>query len=265
MKNGDFDMAKSKLLKELVNNEVSLLQGLDRLYLISYSLDDDDVCEWVKKEKAGYESDDNIPSYRKTTATPIGTYQIISSGKIETYHDTPLPVTGIPKETMEQFNNWFVRDSVISLEKQRELSDKGQRSGFPLDPVCFSWFEKNTNIIMRKAMLCVSSLSVETILCSIKTKVIDLLLLYEDKFGELDSLDIELNKYKTKEINEVKIASKAIIDGTFTGKTKIIIKNSNLGSDNIINKETDITTNVSVENKEKRSAFGWLKKLFKKK
>ncbi len=258
-------MAKSKLLKELVNNEITLLQALDRLYLIAYALNDNGVCNWIKNEKGGYQSDDDCPSYRKTTVTPIGTYQIISMGKIETYRDTPLPITGIPEDMMKQFNNWYVRDSVVSLMSQKEKANKGTLSGFPLDPVCFSWFENNTNIIMRKAMLCVSSLSMETILCSIKTKVIDLLLLYEDNFGELDSLDINLNDYKDNEVSEVRSLSKSIIEGTFNGKTKIVIKNSNLGTGNNIEKETNISPNVTINKKEGGFFSKLFGRLFKKK
>lgn len=258
-------MAKSKLLKELVNNEISLLQALDRLYLIAHALNDEDVCNWIKNEKGGYQSDKDCPSYRKTVVTPIGTYQIISMGNIETYRDTPLPITGVPKETMEQFNNWFVRDSIVSLMSQKDMADKGKLSGIPLDPVCFSWFEKNTNILMRKAMLCVSSLSMETILCSIKTKVIDLLLLYEDNFGELDSLDINLNDYKDNEVSEVRSLSKSIIEGTFNGKTKIVIKNSNIGNGNSIEKETSISPNVTIDKKEDGFFAKIFKRIFKKK
>ena len=258
-------MAKSKLLKELVNNEVSLLQAMDRLYLIAYSLHDDDICAWIKKEKSGYDSNDNIPPFRKTTVIPIGTYQIHSAGKIETYNDTPLPTHGVPDDVKKQFDNWYVRDSVVSLEKQTELANEGHRAGFPLDPICFRWFEKGTNILMRKAMLCISPLSIETILCSVKMAVIDLLLLYESNFGELDNLDIDLQEHKTEEINEIKTISKSIINGSFNGKTKIVIKNSNLGQGNSINKEANISVTATVEKKEKKPFFKWLRSIFRKK
>lgn len=258
-------MAKSILLKELVNDEIGLVQALDRLYLIAYALKDNEVCIWIKNEKGGYPDNDSCPLYRKTVIIPIGTYQIISSGKIETYHDTPLPITGIPKESMDQLNNWFVRDSVVSLMSQKEMSEKGKMSGLPLDPVYFSWFEKNTNIIMRKAMLVVSPLSMETILCAIKTKIIDLLLLYETNFGNLDSLDIDISNYKESEIDRVHDASKSIIGGTFNGDTKIIIKHSNVGQNNKLSKEIDLTANVSVEKEKKKPFTSFLKRLFKRK
>lgn len=259
-------MAKSKIIKEIVNNEIDVTQALDRLYLISYSLSDNDVCSWIKNEKEGYKSD-VAPSYRKTVIVPIGTYQIISAGKIETYTNAALPTSGIPEESKKQFDNWVVRDSIISLIKQKEMADKGEISGIPLDPVYFGWFQNHTNILMRKAFLHISPLNIETILSSIKTKIIDLLLLYEDNFGVLDNLDIDISNYSNNQVKEIHESTKSIIDGTFNGKTKIIIKNSNIGEKNTIDKKTDISTdvNVTINKKERKGLFSVISRLFKRK
>ena len=255
-------MPKTKLIKELVNNEIGLLQALDRLYLIAHSLNDLDVCHWIKNEKNGYR-DSEEPSYRKTRITILGTYQIISSGHIETYQNAPLPTSGIPKENLEQFNNWGVKESLASLIKQKEASDSGKVVGIPLDPSCFIWFENNTNIIMRKAMLHLSPFNLETILDAIKTRVIDILLLYEDNYGPVDDFDINIDDLSEKEKNDIYSASKSIIDGTFNGNTKIVVKGSNLGNGNKIKKQNEAAIYLTTE---KKGNFftRLLKKIFRK-
>ena len=215
-------MAKSLLLKQLVNNEIGLMQALDRLYVIAHYLKDDKVCDWIRHEKKGYFHEEP-PAYRKTSVTPIGTYQIISCGNIETYRNVPLPTSGIPEENMKQFNNWLYKESVASLLKQKEANDKGDIVGVPVDPIFFQWFQKNTNIIMRSAILHISSFNIETMLDEIKNRIIDIILLYEDNFGSLDDIDVDIKESESKALQS---ASKSIIDGNFNGDTRIIIKKS---------------------------------------
>ena len=58
---------------------------------------------------------------------------------------------------------------------------------------------------MRKAMLHLSPFNLETILDAIKTRVIDILLLYEDNYGPVDDFDINIDDLSEKEKNDILI------------------------------------------------------------
>lgn len=58
-------MAKSKILKELVNEETSLNIALKRLIVLAADINDNDLKEWAEKEINGYNADDEVPEYRK--------------------------------------------------------------------------------------------------------------------------------------------------------------------------------------------------------
>lgn len=51
-------MAKSKILKEVANNEISVEIALRRLYIIASDLEDDALITWIDKELNGYSEED---------------------------------------------------------------------------------------------------------------------------------------------------------------------------------------------------------------
>ena len=256
-------MAKSIILNNLVQNKITVLEAIDRLYLIAFELDDKNVCEWIKKEKEGYKNFDT-PDYRFASVSPIGTYQIISAGIVETYSNKPLPTSGIPEEQLKSFNHWPVNESLASLVKQKEASENCSSCGIPLDPVFFGWFQKNTNILMRSAMLHISDLNLETILDAIKFKIIQLLLLYERNFGCLDDFDITNIVRRKSDIKDLMAATESIVADTKMGKTKITIKNSNIGYGNKIDKKNEVDIKATINN-EKQQKRCLLKRIFSRK
>lgn len=253
-------MPKSKIFKEIINDEINVLQAIDRLYLIARDLKDDSVCEWIKKEKNGY-FDTEAPDYRKVRVSPVGSYQIFSGGYIEKYNNVPLPTSNIPEKNLEEFRNWYVKDGISVLLSQKQSCDKGEIVGIPLDPVYFPWFEKNTRIIMRSAMLRFNSSDFEMVLNAIKDRIIDLLLYYEENFGNLDNFDLDFSDLPNKKLKHIQSGTKSIIDTYFGGKTKIVLKKVNLGKDNSISDEKSIETEINIKER-KRNCF--IKRFFKR-
>ena len=84
-------MAKSKIIKDLVTGNITVLQALDRLLVISMELGDEGLLKWVQQEKNGYSQDDDVPTYRLVSMHPIGTFQLISMGTITTCKNRTIP------------------------------------------------------------------------------------------------------------------------------------------------------------------------------
>ena len=75
-------MAKSKILKELVNEEISLNIALKRLIVLAADINDNDLKEWAEKEINGYNADDEVPNIEKYVAirfTIMDLYPIFKS------------------------------------------------------------------------------------------------------------------------------------------------------------------------------------------
>lgn len=112
-------MAKSKILKEIVNNEITIEVALKRLYVIANDLDDADLITWVEKELYGYDDADAVPDYRN-----IGGGTILYSGIKGTMmcnmklQNCPLPFQVIPKALQEMLMDNFRRESIATIEKE---------------------------------------------------------------------------------------------------------------------------------------------------
>lgn len=56
-------MAKSKIIKDLVNDEISIEIALNRTKIITNELNNNALEKWINSEVLGYDTSD-IPSYR---------------------------------------------------------------------------------------------------------------------------------------------------------------------------------------------------------
>jgi len=120
-------MAKSKILKELVNNEVTIEVALSRLMLIASDIDNTELRDWATKELNGYGVDDTCPSYRVIASANI-TYTGISGGFQLT--NQPLPLIALPSDIRESMlSSMPVRDSIAKIAHIFE----SKRDGLHLD------------------------------------------------------------------------------------------------------------------------------------
>ena len=70
-------MAKSQIIKDLINKKAELTQALERVLVIAMEINDADTVKWVKQEKNGYGENDVVPSYRRVSLIPMGSYQMV--------------------------------------------------------------------------------------------------------------------------------------------------------------------------------------------
>ena len=95
-------MAKSKILKELANNEVPLDVALKRLLIICDDLDYKELFSWAEKELNGYFGEESVPEYRN-----IGMGQILYSGLKGSMvshlklTNQPFPIQWMPSKFMD--------------------------------------------------------------------------------------------------------------------------------------------------------------------
>lgn len=260
-------MAKSRIIKDLAADECGLDKSLNRLYLIASSLKDTKLVEWTKNELNGYgDNENNLPAYRILKARLVGEYTMIGGGKIWTYSGHDLPTVYFTPEQSQQFRTVKLGSSIVALINC--LQNKESICS-PIEPTLYPLFEAGTTISISGARKEMSTVQIQNIVQTVKTRVLDSLIFLENKFGCLDNLDIDVDKYEEEDINSIhEKCAQIVYNGcSFNDFTKAKMKNSNVGSGNTLNRQTNVEVNPTVSvNSTKKSLWSRiLDKLFKRK
>lgn len=280
-------MAKSKIIQDLTSGVCSLPVALKRLYVILSDLDDEELQSWVRKELNGYSNQDKVPTYREVRCIPTGTYEVVGYGNIFTYSNKPLPMIDLDAELKKHFTHKNLTMSVEAISKALNGYKDRKSIGITIPMEMWHLFETGTNITVTGASSIIDESEVQRVLSNIESKVLDLLLYLEKKFGNLDNLDISADDYNKSDLQDVvksckqivfenctfqnfdntKINAKNIATGDAKVDNKKIItknKNSNTGKgNNYIEKHTDLKAEVEV-NVQKQEKESWFKRIFHK-
>lgn len=276
-------MAKSNILKELVNNEVSTEIALKRLMLLANDLGYEELKLWAKKELNGYDTKDEIPDYRK-----MQSINLIYSGISGNYQITnnPLPMGYLNSDTLKEIRGISIKEPIKTIQDKAN-SDKEQ---LHIDRTYLAGqVYKNTQdgfwgVQCTKISQIFQASQFEEIVSKINMKVLEVFLELDKKFGNLDALDIDTSNTKIiKNVehtinfilndNSVNISDKSKIkDSNLTTgnnvdnkKTNLKTKNTNIGEGtNSVVTETVIDTDVNTTIKKEEKKKSWFKKLFRR-
>ena len=94
-------MAKSKIIKELVNEEISLGIALKRLVVLASDLGDDELKNWAQKEIVGYNEEDDVPNYRSLESFNFTYYGINGAYKV---NNQALALNFIGEDNLKKLN-----------------------------------------------------------------------------------------------------------------------------------------------------------------
>ena len=188
-------MAKSKIIKELANKEISLEVAFNRLLIIASDIGNTDLIDWATNELNGYSNDSKIPKYRKGKMGHI-VYSGIN-GQLQV-RNQPLPLSVFDKKILDYIKvNYFDQD--IATIERFAFEDNGE---IGLDLTEFAG-----NVYKNSSIQCIS-ISMKFpkemflgILSVIRTKLLKIFIELDKDFGCLDNLDIDTNDRKLKEIN----------------------------------------------------------------
>lgn len=190
-------MAKSKVIKELANNEITLEVALNRLMIISADIENEELSNWAEKELNGYSSDDIISEYRVVKHT-----QIIYSGFNGRYQvkRIPLPLREILGEKPDTF---FVNifDGINSIENYVKGTKEGE---FMRDLTYYAGeVDRKTGIKCYSISQIVPSNAFEDILNVVKTTLLKIFIKLDKSYGNLDDLDIDISNKTSEEVEKV--------------------------------------------------------------
>lgn len=254
-----FNMAKSTIIKQLVNNEVSLTVVLNRIYVLADDIGNQEVKDWVSHELMGYPDKNQVPDYRVFTHCSL---QYTGQNGTCLVNDYPLPPACLSQQTINEIEQHRINTPLFEIENNAKDID-GLRY-IDRTYLAHEVHERSTDGILSIDCLAIRQVIPSTMFARIVNAIsriaLDLLLELESVYGKLDDLDIGSEKINETDRKQLDENLNCIISCK-----KINVTNSNIGSgSNTATKSTELDTNVNVSFNGNKKKSSWLCKLFKK-
>lgn len=193
-------MPKSKIIKAIVDDEVSLVQSLTRLQVIAYDLKNKELEKWAGNELVGYSSEDDVPEYRHAKSINF-TYSGINN-MVHQVKNVPLDPGFLGMDVLEQIAEVHFTQSITAFEALLE----GPEPSIHLDRSIFaSKVDKNSNGRIQCFFIgqTIPKSFIQNACSEIKNRLLKSLLLLEEEFGCLDELDIDVGNQPSSKIERV--------------------------------------------------------------
>lgn len=223
-------MARSQLLKDIVNGKESLENILLRLKVILSDLENEDIMNWVNGELEGYaENKDTLPSYRILKGSPIGTYFINHQTQ---YTNQPVPLKQLISDE-ELYDNIITLKLTNSIRAIQNILNSDSRDNFAKiieTGLCHAISTEELQIALMRIKF--GSNQLDDVVSKVKSKLIEIVLELEKHFNNLDELDIEeqLGEENTNRDNIVYNIQNIIYDSSLKLGDSNKITRSKLGN-----------------------------------
>ena len=229
-------MAKSKIILDLANSSVDTMTALKRAKVLLIELGNEKLLEWVNCEIAGYPSDAELPEYRVVQGNLMGSYFKGSMANHMKWNNVSLPLGKMPDEIRDRILNVSFHEGVDALKKLLESADDEERQlGATLPAEFFPIIAKCNNdpyMNIISARVVIGSQFVQNIFSVIENKLLDIFMILEKEFGNLDSLDIDVSGKSEEELHKISERMVVVIynDNRVTVGNGNKIKDSNIAA-----------------------------------
>lgn len=249
-------MPRSKIIKELVNNDVDLIVAVRRLLVLASDIQNEQIIQWANKELNGYEAQDCLPQYRIFKNCELRYTGLNGSYKIT---KAPLPKTWLRPETL----NRIATNRVIYPLSEIESYAKSNQL-LTIDRTEFAGeVEERTNdgyvgVHCLKIEQVIPTALFARIVNSIYNVTLRSLIELDKTYGCLDELDIGSEKIKNRDLQQFLNSINIIFE-------HIKIKDSNIGEgSNSLQRTTSVEVSPQISLEKEGKKKGGLHKLFKK-
>lgn len=193
-------MAKSIIIKDFAGGRVSVEIALKQLKVLLAEFDKPEMLKWVNAELQGYDDTDALPEYRVIVGNLVGNF--LNYYTKCTHISIPLK-SDAPKELVEMCSQVRLYDSLSAL---RALTETDREFGRQINASLLPYVQQFSAISMTallNATVEFSQTQVKNVFSRVENAVLDVLLLLEKEFGNLDDLDIDLTSKSNDEIQNI--------------------------------------------------------------
>lgn len=216
-------MARSKIIKDFINSNISTEIVLRHLRVLLNDIEDKSLIDWVSSELMGYRNNlSSLPDYRKLSGV-LKADCIVGYTK---YSDYLLPLSHLDPETKDLLLNVSLGQSISALENI--VNDDNPISKY-INSELFPLIQKGCNAQVVSARVSVDISYIRDVLSTVNNKILEILLLLENEFGNLDNLDIDISIKKSDDLKTIiKNLNMTIYDNSINIGDNNTIKKSNL-------------------------------------
>lgn len=218
---------RSKIIKDLIMNKINILQAMQSLDFMLEDINDTEIKDWVNNEINGYKKNDKIPEYRKVNTMLVGDIQV----GYAIYQNVNIPF--IDKEAFEFFSKADINEPLSTIMKLAEAENESSEHSLCLDAntVLVNKYQKTNGSVIR-ARRELSIYSYNTILSTIKDKILNIFKVLEENYGNLDELYIDFSDDDKKAKVIEKIETIVYNDNSTSIGNNNEIKDSVVGDNN---------------------------------
>lgn len=200
-------MKKSKILKELANNSISLEIALSRLMIISSDLGNKDLFTWASNELNGYNKKDKLPEYRFDKHNLF-----VYSGINGSFQVTKQPLNFMsyfPECKKEDFY-LPILEGIKSVEEWATKKEKDSFYGRNLSDAAGIVYN-SSGIQCSSIWQIVPANTFENIINTLRTTLLKILIELDKEYGNLDELDIDTTDKSLEEIQKINLKINSLI------------------------------------------------------
>lgn len=190
-------MERSKIIKDFINSSTSTEIVLRHLKVLLNDIGDKTLIDWVTNELMGYRGNiSSLPNYRKLKGV-LKADCIVGFTKYSNYL---LPLSHLDEKTVDSLLSIDFHQSISNLEN---IATNGNSISKYIHSECFPIIQKGCNAQVISARVCIDSGYIRDVLSTVNNKILEILLLLENEFGNLDDFYIDTSAKNTCELNTI--------------------------------------------------------------
>lgn len=191
-------MAKSKVIKELANNEITLEVALSRLLVIASDIGNDELAKWAENELNGYSSGNAVPSYRIAKNTLIRYSGINGRFKVT---NAPLPLQNMFSGKDKEMFYMNLSEGIKTI--QDFVKDtSGKQYGNDITNMAGIIYEMS-GIQCYSIQQIIPENAFTNVLNAVKTILVKIFIKLDKEYGSLDNLDIDTTDKTPDQIKQI--------------------------------------------------------------
>jgi predicted Zn-dependent protease with MMP-like domain len=231
-------MARSKIIQDLANSKVDTMTALKRAKVLLSELGNSELLNWINYEITGYPSEVILPDYRIEHGNLIGSYFKGSIASHMKWTNVSLPLGKMPDDLKDVILSVQFREGVDALKQLSESSADGSGQLGKVIPADFfpaiATYNEDPYMMITSAKVLIGPQCIQNVFSVIENRLLDILILLEKEFGNLDELDLDLSSKTPEELQDI------------TNKIIVIVYNDhsvNIGDGNKITR-SDIASSI---------------------
>jgi len=176
------------IINDLLETDKSLTSPLLKTKVLAKKLNNEELLTWVNNEHIGYSGTDNLPRYRYTLGQLLGSYTVNGRTVVT---NQPIMASMVDKEFSDFVNRSPINMSVESMESLLAEEKTGRLIlSLPaevLSSISRAYREEgNYGFQLLTARIETSKTALVQALSEIRSKLLDLMLELESKYGDID-------------------------------------------------------------------------------